>query len=183
MEKSTIDPVFNANQELYLRGYFTQLDQQLGITKEIPVHLNDLFSEKLLRVKNKRFGIGGIVLSGRAIIAAIVGAFSAGILFSQVALMPTMLATRGYSSESSEAIISPPKVVSLREDNPKDYAFKLSNASLDADVEVLLVGSGNRVQVILHSLRANSEEQNELKKMLRLSNEASGDYTVIISPR
>jgi hypothetical protein len=44
MEKSTIDPVFNANQELYLRGYFTQLDQQLGITKEIPVHLNDLFS-------------------------------------------------------------------------------------------------------------------------------------------
>ena len=74
-------------------------------------------------------------------------------------------------------------MVSLRSDSPKDYAFKIANASLDADVEALLVGSGNKVQVILHSLRANAEEKKKKKKMLYLSNEASGDYTVIISPR
>ncbi len=180
MKKDTVDNIFNANQERYLRAYFVELDQRLGVTKETSEHLNKEFLQKLSKLNKKRLNI---VLSARAAIVATLGVFSIGILFSQVALVPTMIATRGYSSESSEAIISPPKVVSLRADSPKDYAFKLANASLDADVEALLIGSGNKVQVILHSLRANSEEQNELKQMLHLSNDASGDYTVIISPR
>lgn len=180
MEKNLADNTFSANQERYLREYFAQLDKQLGITKQTPKYLTNQFSRKLEALNTKR---AKFFLKGRAVIAALAGAFSIGLLFSQFVLMPTTITTRGYSSESSEAIISPPKVVSLRSDSPKDYAFKIANASLDADVEALLVGSGNKVQVILHSLRANAEEQNELKRMLYLSNEASGDYTVIISPR
>jgi len=180
MEKNNVDNIFNARQEQYLKEYFVRLDGQLGVRRETPEHLHRLFSEKLSRLNQGPFNL---VANGKAVVAAIIGAFSIGVIFSQALLMPTTIATRGYSSESSEAIISPPRIVSLRADSPKDYAFKLANESLDADVEALLISSGNKVQVILHSLRANSQEQNELKKMLNLSNDASGDYTVIISPR
>jgi len=80
-------------------------------------------------------------------------------------------------------VINPPQVISLKVDSPKDYSFRLANASLEADVEVSLVGSGNKVEVILHSLMANAEDQAELKRMLSLGADASGDYTVIVSPR
>lgn len=180
MEKDNMENIFNSRQEEYLKEYFVNLDRRLGITKETPEYLHHQFSRKLSRQNQKYFSITS---KSKFVLAYIFGAFSVGVMFSQVFLMPTTIATRGYSSESSEAIVSPPKVVSLKADSPKDYAFKLANQSLDADVEALIIGSGHKVQVVLHSLRANSQEQEELKKMLYLSNEASGDYTVIISPR
>jgi hypothetical protein len=180
MENELNKPIFNPKQEQYVKDYFSRLDQQLGVTKDTSEYLANEFAKKLQRLSKRN---SGFLYSGKGLIASIAGAFSLGIIFSQIALMPATMATRGYSAESSEAIIAPPHVISLRADTPKDYSFKVASLSLDADIEVSLINSGKKVEIILHSLRANVADQTELKSMLNLSSDASGDYTIIVSPK
>lgn len=179
MDQYTDVPIFNEQQEQRLRAYFLRLDHRLGIERRIPDRQLVAFSAKLgqLSKKSSKFA-----LNGKALIAGMVSAFSIGILFSQIALMPTTIATRGYAVESGEAILNPPQVLSLKVSSPKDVAFQIMNTSLDADVEASLTRSNSRIQIILHSLRANAHDQTALKNMLNLNQDASGDYTVVISP-
>ncbi len=171
--------VFNDNQEKYLKSYFKRLDKTLGVTKDTPEYLSVSFNKKLMRLAYSKKGV-----NWKSIVTSIVASFSIGMLVTRLALTPT-LATRGVHSEQDESQYGGAgvQVISLKVDKPKEYAFKIIDASLDAGVTSETLQSGKKIQLVIKHLKPNAPEQHFVKQLLNLNDEEGGDFTAIISKK
>lgn len=184
MEKNTAPEVFNEQQETYLRSYYKGLDDRLGVTKDTPEYLAASFNRKLEELARPK-AKGSV--SWKALGSAVAVSLTLGVLLARLTMMPVGVTTRGGPAEdqvSQRQLLtgSAPQVIALVVEDPKGYSLKVVEAALAAEIEVSAIRAGAKYQVVLEALISRTAIQSEVKKLLKLKEEASGNFTVILSP-
>lgn len=171
--------VFNDNQEKYLKSYFRRLDKTLGVTKDTPDYLSASFNKKLMKHVYAKNGF-----NWKSVFTTVIASFSIGILVTRLALTPT-LATKGVESAQDESQYGAAgvQVIILKVDKPKEYAFKIIDAALDAGLTAEALQSGEKIQLVIKHLKANAPEQHAVKQLITLDDSLGGEFTAIIGKK
>jgi hypothetical protein len=180
MEKNIAPEVFDQKQETYLQSYYKRLDERLGVTKDTSESLSSSFNQKLEQVaRSKSKGSFG----WKALSSAVAISLTLGMLITRLTMMPAGVATRGVEPENwftknQHLLGGTAQVITLPVDDPKGYSLKVVEAALAAEIEVTATRSGANYQVVLEGLIPRAAQQAEVKKLLKLKDDAFGNFNV-----
>jgi len=172
------DDLFSKEQEEVIKRSIQNYEKKLGITKETPEYLKQSFERKLtaLSQPKKTFAV-----KWRGFAASMVTAFSVGILISRFLMMPATVTTRGVGDDSAASqASSAQEYVSLQVPNPKEFAFEVISAALEADMEVEATQAGGRYGLYIKPFKANAKDQEKVKSLLGIKPETSGTVNATI---
>lgn len=176
--KNFHDDPFSKEQEEIIKRSFDMFEKKLGITKETPDYLKKSFERKLAALSEtpKPFFV-----RWKGFIASLVTAFSIGLLISRFLMMPTTIPTRGISDERMvNQTPSTYEHVSLQVPNPKDFAFLVLSAALEADMEVEIQQAGGRYALYIKPFKPNSRDQDKVRSLLGIKSELAGAVNATI---
>ena len=159
----------------------TELMRGFCVHQVVEVEKRNRKLEELARPKAK----GSV--SWKALGSAVAVSLTLGVLLARLTMMPVGVTTRGGPAEdqvSQRQLLtgSAPQVIALVVEDPKGYSLKVVEAALAAEIEVSAIRAGAKYQVVLEALISRTAIQSEVKKLLKLKEEASGNFTVILSP-
>lgn len=180
MDNKDNKELFNEQEEIYLKNFFHKLDKSLGVERETPPRLQVVFNQKLDNLINPK---QSKILNWKSLTLSLAGAFSVGVILTRFVLLPAEVATRsvGQLNSNSYTDKNPPIVVVAAE--PDKLVISAIEASFNTDLEVTTLKAGDRIQVIVKPLRPYSREQREVKNILNLKEDLSGEVTVIVKPK
>jgi hypothetical protein len=180
MEKNIAPEVFNQKQETYLQSYYKRLDDRLGVTKDTSDYLSTSFNQKLEQVaRSKSKGSFGWKALGSAVVISL----TLGMLITRLTMVPAGVATRGLDAENwftqnQHRLSGPVQVITLLVDDPKDYSLKVVEAALAVEIEVSATRVGAKYQILLEGLIPRAAQQAEVKKLLKLKDDAFGNFNI-----
>jgi hypothetical protein len=171
------DDPFSAQELELIKHSFDRFEKNLGITKETPEHLKSSFERKLAALTPKLpFSVRWKGLS-----AMLVVAFSMGILISRFLMVPITSATRGVGNEVvSSQLISSHEYVSLQVANPKEFAFKVAAAALDAEMEIEITPLEGKYSLYVKSFVPKAQNQELIRSLLGVKPDVGGTVNAII---
>jgi hypothetical protein len=172
------DDLFSKEQEEIIKRSIEKFEKNLGITKETPEYLKQSFERKLaaLTQPKKSFAV-----RWKGFAASMVAAFSVGILISRFIMMPATVATKGVGDEGvANQVSSAQEYVSLQVPNPKEFAFEIIAAALDADMEVEATQAGGKYGLYIKPFKANAKDQEKIRSLLGIKPETVGTVNATI---
>jgi hypothetical protein len=172
------DDIFSKEQEEVIKRSFENFEQKLGISKETPEYLKKSFERKLVALSepNKSFSV-----RWKGFVASVVTAFSIGLLISSFLMVPATVATRGVGDgEGQDQTTSSQEYVSLRVLKPKEFAFEVIFAALEADMEVEVTQAGGKYGLYIKPFRPNDKNQEKVRFLLGVKPEVAGTVNAII---
>lgn len=172
------DEPFSKEQEELIKHSIKNFEKKLGIAKETPEYLKQSFERKLTALSQPK---KSFALSWKGFAATTVTAFSVGILISRFLMMPATVTTRGAVDDSvANQVSSAQEYVSLQVSNPKEFAFEVISAVLDADMEVEVIHIGGKYGLYIKPFKPNAMNQEKVKSLLGVKSETSGTVNVTI---
>ena len=174
------DDVFNQEEERYLKSYYQKLDQQWGVDPSTSEAQLAQFSERLNQERTKN---ASWRFSWKFFMAALLAAFSMGLLSSRWIMVPELVATRGIESTSHSEVSanSPPKIVSITTLEPKAYTEHLIDLTKDAGLEVTVITSGQNRQISVKPFLKGDTRQAAAREFLGVEADTVGVVTVIMT--
>ena len=172
------DEPFSKEQERLIKRSIDNFETKLGITKETPEYLKQSFERKLTTLSQPK---KSFTVKWRGFAASMVTAFSVGILISRFLMMPATVATKGVGDDGlASQASSAQEYVSLQVANPKEFAFEVISAALEADMEVEATQAGGKYGLYIKPFKANSKGQEKVKSLLGVKPETAGTVNATI---
>ena len=172
------DEPFSKEQEEIIKRSIKNFEKKLGITKETPEYLKQSFERKLTALSQPK---KSFAVKWRGFIASVVTAFSVGMLISRFLMMAATVTTRGVGDDSlANQASSAQEYVSLQVPNPKELAFEIISAALEADMEVEVTQSGGKYGLYIKPFKANAKDQEMVKSLLGVKSETAGTVNATI---
>jgi hypothetical protein len=169
---------FSKEQENIIKRSFDDYEKKLGITKETPDYLKQSFGRKLTAITESK---KSFMVRWKGLAASMVAAFSVGILITRFLMMPVTVATRGVGDEGvANQASSAQEYVSFQVPNPKEFAFEVISAALDADMEVEATQAGGKYGLYIKPFKANAKDQERVKSLLGIKPETVGTVNATI---
>ena len=96
-------------------------------------------------------------------------------------MMPATVTTRGLGDDSlANQTSSAQEYVSFQVPSPKELAFDIISAALDADMEVEVTQAGGKYGLYIKQFKVNSKDQEKVKSLLGVKPETSGTVNATI---
>lgn len=172
--------VFTGEQEKLIKKSFDDLEQKLGISSETPEYLKQSFERKLAAIPNPK---RSFLKNWGGFSASMVAAFSIGILISRFAMMPATVSTRSIGSEGiNNQTYTGQEYVSKTVENPKEFAFQIISAALEANMEVEIIQAGGKYGLYIKSFRPQDKSQEKVRDLLGVNPNISGVVNATIGP-
>lgn len=161
----------------YIKKYYEKLDDRLGLSKEVPKRLSNSFKAKLLSTAHpvkKNF------LSTKSFITSLIAAFSAGLMISQFALAPTLVATRGIDDRSTFVTPTGSNTISVYPNSPNQYSQELITSSINAHLRITVEKIADITEIHIDGFVSNKQDQANVKAALGIPLASEGSRTILI---
>jgi hypothetical protein len=172
------DGPFSKEQEEVIKRSIENYEKKLGISKETPEYLKQSFERKLAALSQPK---KSFAVKWRGFVVSMVTAITVGILISRFLMMPATVTTRGVGDDSpANQASSAQEYVSLQAPNPKEFAFEVISAALEANMEVEATQVDGKYGLYIKPFKANAKDQEKVKSLLGVKPETAGTVNAII---
>ena len=97
--------------------------------------------------------------------------------------MPATVSTRSIGSEGiNNQTYTGQEYVSKTVENPKEFAFQIISAALEANMEVEIIQAGGKYGLYIKSFRPQDKSQEKVRDLLGVNPNISGVVNATIGP-